>query len=204
MADAQRHHPGAISSFSATNRDRERERRTLADLALDPDPPAVEFDELAAQGQPQPRALRLLLGRPHLAKLLEHRLLVFRRDADPGVADRYLDRHPSTGTARTSIRPPSGVNLIAFDSRFSTTCRIFRSSARISPSRLSMLGSRAMDRRPARSRTRVTALSSAVGRWKCVSSSSFGTEGFDLLMEALQAPSGGWYHEATGLGLTRA
>src|SRR4029450_11652976 len=69
MADAQRHRPGAISSFSATNRDRERERRTRADLALDPDPPAVEFDELAAQGQPQPRALRLLLGRPHLAKL---------------------------------------------------------------------------------------------------------------------------------------
>src|SRR5215475_14323792 len=31
--------------------------------------------------------------------------------------------NPSFGTAPTSIRPPSGVNLIAFDSRFSTTGR---------------------------------------------------------------------------------
>src|SRR3989475_3232003 len=36
---------------------------------------------------------------------------------------------PSRGTAPTSMRPPSGVNLIAFESRFNTTCRIFRSSA---------------------------------------------------------------------------
>src|SRR6266508_2272394 len=36
--------------------------------------------------------------------------------------------NPSFGTAPTSIRPPSGVNLIAFDSKFRTTCRIFRSS----------------------------------------------------------------------------
>jgi hypothetical protein len=36
---------------------------------------------------------------------------------------------PSFGTAATSIRPPSGVNLIAFDNRLRTTCRIFRSSA---------------------------------------------------------------------------
>ena len=37
--------------------------------------------------------------------------------------------NPSLGIAATSIRPPSGVNLIALDSRFRTTCRIFRSSA---------------------------------------------------------------------------
>src|SRR5215475_10800264 len=29
---------------------------------------------------------------------------------------------PFVGVARTSIRPPSGVNLIALDSRFSSTC----------------------------------------------------------------------------------
>ena len=32
------------------------------------------------------------------------------------------------------MRPPSGVNLIAFESRFSMTCLSFRSSARTSPS----------------------------------------------------------------------
>jgi len=41
--------------------------------------------------------------------------------------------NPSFGTAPTSIRPPSGVNLMAFDKRFRTTYRIFRSSARTSP-----------------------------------------------------------------------
>src|SRR5262245_48868486 len=37
--------------------------------------------------------------------------------------------NPSFGPAATSIRPLSGVNLIAFDSRFKTTWRTFRSSA---------------------------------------------------------------------------
>src|SRR6266478_3915996 len=40
---------------------------------------------------------------------------------------------PLSSAAPTSIRPPSGVNLIAFDSRFKSTCRIFRSSPRIVP-----------------------------------------------------------------------
>src|SRR5262249_38252456 len=35
--------------------------------------------------------------------------------------------NPSFGVTATSIRPPSGVNLIAFDSRFRTTCRTLRS-----------------------------------------------------------------------------
>src|SRR5262245_28325466 len=46
--------------------------------------------------------------------------------------------NPSFGVAATSIRPPSGVNLIALDNKFSTTCRTFRSSAWIWPSRVSM------------------------------------------------------------------
>src|SRR5262245_43456387 len=49
---------------------------------------------------------------------------------------------PSTGTARTSIRPPSGVNLMALDNRFSTTCLIFRSSARTSFEVRNLLGGR--------------------------------------------------------------
>jgi hypothetical protein len=35
---------------------------------------------------------------------------------------------PSFGTAATSIRPPSGVNLMALERRLRTTCLIFRSS----------------------------------------------------------------------------
>src|SRR5262245_22521 len=33
--------------------------------------------------------------------------------------------NPSFGVAVTSIRPPSGVNLTAFDNRLRTTCRTF-------------------------------------------------------------------------------
>ena len=36
-----------------TERDRERERRPRADLALHPDPPAVELDEPLGQGEPK-------------------------------------------------------------------------------------------------------------------------------------------------------
>src|SRR6266566_7085585 len=70
----------------------ERERRTHAHLTLGPDPLAVEFHELPAQRQPQARALCVLVRRPHLAELLEHVLLVLRRDANPGVADRHFHR----------------------------------------------------------------------------------------------------------------
>src|SRR6266852_6561137 len=72
-------------SFVAAHRKRERERRADPDLARHPDPSPVQLDELARERQPKPRALRLLVRRPHLAKLLEHRLLIPRRDADAGV-----------------------------------------------------------------------------------------------------------------------
>src|SRR5262245_51385152 len=81
-----------ISDLSSrTYRNRERERRALAHLALHPDPPAVQFDELTAQGQPQPRPFRLLVGRPDLAELLEYRVLVLGRDPNAGVDDRNFD-----------------------------------------------------------------------------------------------------------------
>src|SRR5258707_12305764 len=63
-------------SFVAAHRERERERRADSDLARHPDPSPVQLDELARERQPKPRALRLLVRRPHLAKLLEHRLLI--------------------------------------------------------------------------------------------------------------------------------
>src|SRR5262245_65496352 len=39
-------------AFTMTRRDRERERRALPDVALDPDPPPVQLDELPAESQP--------------------------------------------------------------------------------------------------------------------------------------------------------
>src|SRR5215475_9586644 len=81
-----------ISSFAMTHREGERECRALAHLALHPDPPAVQFDELARQRQPEPGALHLLGRRPHLPELLEHRLLVLGGDAYPSVGHGDL-RH---------------------------------------------------------------------------------------------------------------
>jgi hypothetical protein len=72
------------------HRYRERERRALTYLARDPDPPAVQLHELPTQSEPQPRPLGLLLRRPHLPELLEHRLLVLWGDADPGVTNGNL------------------------------------------------------------------------------------------------------------------
>src|SRR5262249_55420727 len=72
-------------------RQRKRERRALAQLTLHPDPTAVQLNELPTQGEAQPGALDLLVRRPHLPELLEHRLLILRGDADPGVADGDLD-----------------------------------------------------------------------------------------------------------------
>src|SRR5215468_11849574 len=80
--------------LARTHRNRERERRALPELALHPDPPAVQLHKLPAQGEPQARALHLFGRRPHLAKLLEDLLLVLRGDADAGVTDR--DLHEAT------------------------------------------------------------------------------------------------------------
>src|SRR2546430_4464712 len=67
----ERRSPSA-SSFAMAHRQRERERRACADLALHPDPSAVEFDELPGEGQPEPGAFRLLRRGAYLPKLLEH------------------------------------------------------------------------------------------------------------------------------------
>src|SRR5262249_32849804 len=86
---------------------REGERRPLADLALDPDPPPVQLHELLGQRQPEPRAL-LLAGvvPPDLAELLEDRRLILRRDADPRVADGDGD-HVVGRRGRSAASAPS-------------------------------------------------------------------------------------------------
>src|SRR4030095_12791832 len=79
-----------ITSFAKAHRDRERESRDYSNLALHPDPPAMELHKLPTQGKPQPGALDLLGRRPDLAELLEHRLLILRGDAHSGIADSDL------------------------------------------------------------------------------------------------------------------
>src|SRR5262249_54147413 len=81
---------GLSSTMRIAHRNREGERRAFALLALQPDPSAVEFHKLPAQGEPEPRSFYLLGRRPHLAELFEHLVLILGGNADPGVADSYL------------------------------------------------------------------------------------------------------------------
>src|SRR5262249_608602 len=79
-----------IGSLLRAGRQRERKRRALPYLALHPDSATMQLDALAGESQPQASTLHLLVRRPHLPKLLEDRLLVLRRDANPGVGNRDL------------------------------------------------------------------------------------------------------------------
>src|SRR6185436_9302292 len=97
------------------------------------------FDELAGQREAEAGALHAA-ALPDLAELLEHRRVILGGDAHAGVAHR------------DQARPPSGVNLSAFDSRFRSTCFTLRSSAWIIPSAGSTTRSSAIPRRLARSR----------------------------------------------------
>src|SRR5712692_7637827 len=104
---------------------RERERGSATHFALHPQPAAVELDELSRQREPETGALALARGVAHLAELLEDRLLVLGRDADPGVGDRHLDA--AVRGQRTHLDPAtSGVNFTALDSRFRSTCLSLR------------------------------------------------------------------------------
>ena len=78
----------------------------------------------------------------------------------------------SAAVAVRPTRPPSGVNFTALERRFSRICLTFRSSATMSPTRSSTVWVSVIPCRVARSRTRVRALSRAVGRWNRPSSSS--------------------------------
>src|SRR5207248_640732 len=69
---------------------REPEGRALSYLTLHPDPAAVEFDELPGERQPEPGAFGFLVCGAYLPKLLEHRGLIRRRDADARVRDGHF------------------------------------------------------------------------------------------------------------------
>jgi hypothetical protein len=71
---------------------------------------------------------------------------------------------PSAAVTVTPTRPPSGVNFTALERRFNRICFTFRSSATMSATPGSTVWVSVIPCRVARSRTRVRALSSAVGR----------------------------------------
>src|SRR5688500_18713698 len=64
---------------------REDEGRADSLLALDPDPAAMAFDDLAANRQAEPGALDRPPMGSDLLELVEHGFPLVARDADPGV-----------------------------------------------------------------------------------------------------------------------
>ena len=78
----------------------------------------------------------------------------------------------SVAKAATEIRPPSGVNFTALDSRLSRICLTLRSSPAKEFRRVSISTFSAMPCRFARSRTKAIALSMVVGRSKLATASS--------------------------------
>jgi hypothetical protein len=96
------------ASVASAYRQREGEGGPPARLALDPDPAAVQLDELLGQGQPEARTFLVApLIASDLAELLEDSRPVLRSDPDAGVADSDLDRPlPPVGAQRDPA--PSG------------------------------------------------------------------------------------------------
>ena len=106
------------------------------ELALDPDPAAVQLDEPLREREPEPRPLALFDPRSPCMELLEHRS--WSSGAIPGpVSETETLTSPLTRAVDTSTAPPAGVNFTAFESRLKTTCWIRRSS----PSTMSASGS---------------------------------------------------------------
>ncbi len=168
------HSPGTDGATTScrraalVDRQRQREREGRADphLTLDPDPSAMELDELARDGEAEPGAFD--------SSSPPSRPAGTPRTPPPDPPARCPPRCRSPKSpprrraraARTSICPPSGVNFSALDRRFSSTCFTLRSSARIIPRRSSIVLHSAMPRRCARSRTRISVFSMALGRSK--------------------------------------
>ena len=99
----------------------------------------------------------------YLAELLEYLWLISGAIPMP-VSLTEISTEPSACLALIPIRPPSGVNFTALDSKLSSICLIFLSSPTKSPRRSSTVTSRLMPCFVARSRTKVRALSIARGR----------------------------------------
>src|SRR5262245_21830947 len=137
----------------------------MARLALNPDPPAVQLHELLRERQPEPGAL-LLAGvvSPDLAELLEDRRLILGRDPDPRVADG--DRDAVVGRCGNEADPAAlRGELHRVGQEVQQDLLHLPLVHDDGPTRWSTLCVRVIPCRVARSRTRVRALSRAVGRW---------------------------------------
>src|SRR5512147_773379 len=86
-------------------RQRERERRAAAELALDADVAAVELDELARDREPEAGPFDLLRRGAHLPEFLEHRPLVLGSDPDARVLDRHFGA--AVDEASDDVDPPA-------------------------------------------------------------------------------------------------
>ena len=84
----------------------------MAELALEPDPPAVELHEPLRKRQAQPGPLAMSDPRLALLELLEDALPVLGSDAGP-VSMTETPDSPLTRVALTSTSPPAGVEFIA-------------------------------------------------------------------------------------------
>ena len=104
------------------------ERRSLALLALHPHRPAHQLDEALRDREPEPGTAVAAGGRGvDLAERREQPVHPVLRDADPGVpngeaADGTSSR-PAGSASTWTTTSPSSVNLTAFESRLSSTCR---------------------------------------------------------------------------------
>src|SRR5262245_28193755 len=75
------------ASLGGFERDREEEPAPRSELALDPDPSAVQLDQLARDRETQARAVvGTRWRRVHLRELAENQIVMLRGDADARVA----------------------------------------------------------------------------------------------------------------------
>ena len=115
-------------SFFESNRQSHAERAPFSEFAHQRDFAAQKLRQLLDDRETESRSAvfardgRLPGNRVPLSKLLEDRRLLVERDADSRVLDFAFEPAlvDPPRTART--RPPSGVNLIAFDNRLFKIC----------------------------------------------------------------------------------
>ena len=99
LNDENRPHPLSPRLQIDPRRRRERECRSPADAGIDPNSPAMHFDDPSGYGEPKARAALGLGDRAvYLLELVEDSCLIRRGDAGTGVADReridvFVGRH---------------------------------------------------------------------------------------------------------------
>jgi hypothetical protein len=104
----------ALASLLPLHRNRERERRACAYLARHPDLAAVGSTNFRHKVSPSPVLSAFLSAVPTWRN--SSKTASWSSGAmQTSVSVTDISTNPSFGSAATSIRPPSGVNLIAFD-----------------------------------------------------------------------------------------